>query len=433
MFWENFMESLSYLITYRGLWLALYAVSLTCLYQIFVRFVPIKQTWYWKACLIVSLYLSISVIIWVGDENLLYAFPAFMLSTMLCTTGDRLGRLTVNIIFFCIIMSINAMIDTFLGNRIHNVWLAYYDVFTRLLRPAVWGALWLLLRKRLPQTPPRLPHRIWRVVFGLALMPLCSLLSVILVARTHYYTNLEVQHFALNLSLTVLPFVFITSLVLLLAIMILSDHEALEQANQMANMRQLYYDGLQREQRQVRTLRHDLRNHLTVVMGLLEQQEHHKAMEYLQNLSESPALHNSQLICENEAANVVLNAKLADIENLELECDYSISLPKTLAILDIDLCALLGNALDNAIEAAQKTNDRRIILRCRTEKGMFMLRVANTMPNDVSEDLSTTKPDKELHGFGIAGMREIALRYSGTLETQTQFGRFELIVALPLK
>ena len=82
MFWENFMESLSYLITYRGLWLALYAVSLTCLYQIFVRFVPIKQTWYWKACLIVSLYLSISVIIWVGDENLLYAFPAFMLSTM---------------------------------------------------------------------------------------------------------------------------------------------------------------------------------------------------------------------------------------------------------------------------------------------------------------------------------------------------------------
>ena len=264
-------------------------------------------------------------------------------------------------------------------------------------------------------------------------MPLCSLLSVILVARTHYYTNLEVQHFALNLSLTVLPFVFITSLVLLLAIMILSDHEALEQANQMANMRQLYYDGLQREQRQVRTLRHDLRNHLTVVMGLLEQQEHHKAMEYLQNLSESPALHNSQLICENEAANVVLNAKLADIENLELECDYSISLPKTLAILDIDLCALLGNALDNAIEAAQKTNDRRIILRCRTEKGMFMLRVANTMPNDVSEDLSTTKPDKELHGFGIAGMREIALRYSGTLETQTQFGRFELIVALPLK
>ena len=406
MFWENFMESLSYLITYRGLWLALYAVSLTCLYQIFVRFVPIKQTWYWKACLIVSLYLSISVIIWVGDENLLYAFPAFMLSTMLCTTGDRLGRLTVNIIFFCIIMSINAMIDTFLGNRIHNVWLAYYDVFTRLLRPAVWGALWLLLR---------------------------TLLSVILVARTHYYTNLEVQHFALNLSLTVLPFVFITSLVLLLAIMIFSDHEALEQANQMANMRQLYYDGLQREQRQVRTLRHDLRSHLTVVMGLLEQQEHHKAMEYLQNLSESPALHNSQLICENEAANVVLNAKLADIENLELECDYSISLPKTLAILDIDLCALLGNALDNAIEAAQKTNDRRIILRCRTEKGMFMLRVANTMPNDVSEDLSTTKPDKELHGFGIAGMREIALRYSGTLETQTQFGRFELIVALPLK
>lgn len=433
MFWENFMESIAYLMTYRGLWIVIYAVSTACLYQMFTRFAPLKSAWYWKAFLIFTLVWSVSVIIWVGDENLLYAFPAFLLSTMFCTKGDRIGRLTVSIIFFCIIMSANAMIDTFLGNRVRTLFHEYYDVFTRLSRLFVWGILWLLLRRRLPQSLPQLPHRIWTVAFGLSLMPLCSLLSIVLLSMSHYYTNLEVRNLSLSLSIAVLPFVFITSLVLLFAIVILSDHEALEQSNRMSNMRRVYYDGLQREQRQVRTLRHDLRNHLTVVMGLLEQQESNKAIEYLQQLSNSSALRSNRYICENEAANVVLNAKLADMEQAGLDCDCSVSLPKTISISDIDLCALLGNALDNAMEAALKTNDHRIILRCRAEKGMFMLRIENAMPNDVPPDLSTTKPDKNLHGFGIAGMREIAYRYSGTLETLAEFGRFELIVALPLK
>lgn len=433
MFWENFMESIAYLMTYRGLWIVIYAVSTACLYQMFTRFAPLKNAWYWKAFLIFTLVWSVSVIIWVGDENLLYAFPTFLLSAMFCTKGDRIGRLAVSIIFFCIIMSANAMIDTFLGNRVHTLFHEYYDVFTRLSRLFVWGILWLLLRRRLPQSLPQLPHRIWTVVFGLSLMPLCSLLSIVLLSMSHYYTNLEVRNLSLSLSIAVLPFVFITSLVLLFAIVILSDHEALEQSNRMSNMRRVYYDGLQREQRQVHTLRHDLRNHLTVVMGLLEQQESSKAIEYLQQLSNSSALRSNRYICENEAANVVLNAKLADMEQAGLDCDCSVSLPKTISISDVDLCALLGNALDNAMEAALKTNDHRIILRCRAEKGMFMLRVENAMPNDVPPDLSTTKPDKNLHGFGIAGMREIAHRYSGTLETLAEFGRFELIVALPLK
>lgn len=430
---ENFMVHLAFLVERRGLWLVLYAVNTLLLYQIFRRFASVKKQWYWHLVLVFTIYWTSAAIIWVGDENLLYVLPAFLASVMLCTRGNVLGRLTVSIIFVCIIMSVNALIDTFLGWRGLGHFIDYYDTLTRLCRPVVWFAVWLILKDRFPDEPPRLPQRLWRVVFGLALMPLCSLVSIVLLTMDFIYISDEFRSLPLRLAAVVLPVVFVTSLVLLFAVMILSDHEALEEASRMANLRKVYYDGLQREQQQVRTLRHDMRNHLTVVLGLLDQRELQKAEDYLRELSASPAITGGRQLCENEVANVVLSAKLEDMDRAGLTGDFSVSLPETLAIADNDLCALLGNALDNAIEAAQKTDDRRIILRCRAEKGMFMLRVENAVPDDLAPDLTTTKADKSMHGFGLAGMREIARRYDGSLETRVEFGRFELVAALPLQ
>ena len=99
---------------------------------------------------------------------------------------------------------------------------------------------------------------------------------------------------------------------------------------------------------------------------------------------------------------------------------------------DMDLCALLGNALDNAIEGSRGAGERRITIRCKADKGLFMLRVENTLGGAVQPDLATTKTDKAAHGFGIPGMREIAERYGGTLDAGVRDNGFELVVCLPL-
>ena len=52
---------------------------------------------------------------------------------------------------------------------------------------------------------------------------------------------------------------------------------------------------------------------------------------------------------------------------------------------DTDLCALLGNALDNAMEAAAKAGDKKIFMRCRADKGMLMLKVRNALAGDERE------------------------------------------------
>ena len=414
------------LVIVDGSWILLFMATGLILCRLCISFVSVKQKLPWKVLLVVTFGGTSGMVIWVGDNNLLFTLPVFLGFFFLCTQGERLGRLAVGLIFFCLIMSVCAMLDTYLFS------LNSYDIITRLARPVVFGLLLLLFRRRLPDGPAVLPPRLWKLVLGLAAMPLCALVAVVLLTNEKY-TSPAVHTLAMNQGLVVLPFVLVTSLVLLRAIRVLADHQKLERTAQLAEMRELYYQGLRREQDQVRTLRHDLRNHLTALQGLLARGQTDQAAGYLEQIAGSPWAQGNQQFCENETANVVLSSKVEAARRLGLQTEFQAALPRDLPIADPDLCALLGNAIDNAMEAAQKAANKKVRLRCRTDKGLFMLQVENALTGDERPDLSTTKKDKAAHGFGLAGMREIAARYGGSLEAGPREGRFELVVCLPLE
>ena len=389
-------------------------------------FVMFRKGGLWKALFLLTLAFSSGMVIWIGDPNLLYTLPIYFLLFFLCTRGDWVGRLTVCVVFFCLEMSVCALLDTYIQAVDTG---RLYDLLVRLLRTAVFGALWLLLRRRFPAEQVHLTRRLWQVVLGLAVMPLCALIAVVLLTFQKY-ESAAVNTLALNQGLLVLPFVLVTSLVLLVAILILADHERLERASQLAGLREVYYQGLQQQERQVRQLRHDMRNHLTVVQGLLERGDTQGAVGYLEQMAGSQALQGVRRFCENESANVVLSAKAEAMEQAGITADFAVSLPKDLPVADTDLAALLGNALDNAIEGVQNAAVKKITLRCRVDKGLLMLRLENPVGGEVNPDLSTTKADKFSHGFGIPGMREIAERYHGTLDADVKDGCFILFICL---
>lgn len=421
---ERFLEFLRQIL-HSGLWYVLALFNGYVLYRLAVPFLPLREKWQWRVILLLLFTGSSSMVIWVGDPNLLYTLPVFLAVFFLCTRGDRVGRLTMCLIFFCLVMSVCALLDTYLGN------LDNYDILTWLARPVVFGGLYLLLRRRLPTEPVNLSPRLWRLTLGLAAMPFCALAAVVLLTYTKYDSPAAYAQ-AMNLGLVVLPFALLTSLMLLRAVLVLSDHERLERAGQLASLREVYYQGLRQQERQVRTLRHDLRNHLTVVRGRLEQGDTDGALSYLETLSAVPALQGTRRICDNDTANAVLSAKAETMRQSGLTPDFTVALPEQLPISDLDLTALLGNALDNAMEAAEQAEDKTVSVRCKVQKGLFMLRVENAVGGHVNADLSTTKADKSTHGFGLPGMREIADRCGGTLEATTGNGRFCLTVCLPL-
>ena len=419
----DFLEILQQMVS-NGLWLVLILANGFVLYRLARPFLPVRDKWWWKGALFLLFSGSSGMVIWVGDPNLLYTFPIFLALFLLCTRGDWVGRVAMCLVFFCLEMPVCALVDTYLQG------LEAYDVVVRLVRPVLFGGLYLLLRRGLPAEPVSLPRRLWRLILGLAAMPFCALMAVVLLTYTKY-DSAAAYSMAMNLGMVVLPFVLLTAGMILRAVLVLSDHERLERAGQLSSLREIYYQGLRQQETQVRQLRHDLRNHLTVMRGLLELGKTEEVMGYLSEIAGSPAIQGNSRFCDNEVANVVLTAKAAELARDEVAADFSVSLPKDLPMADTDLCALLGNALDNAREGVQGCPEKNVILRCRVDKGLFMLRLENPTTR-TGTSLATTKADKDAHGFGIPGMREIAQRYGGTLDAGIRDGRFELVVCIPM-
>ena len=399
------------------------------LYQLCHGFTKIKERLWARILLFITLMLTSSMVIWVGDNNFAITLPFYLIGFLTATEGDLLGRITVGGIFYCFIMSVCAMADTYLGSLDS---FGFYDIASGLMRPLAFGIFYLIYYKRLNKRTITLPHHLWKLCAGLSLLPFVSLSALILPA---YWMPESILLHDLNWfqGTVILPISLLGSLILLYSILVLADYESKAQAAALSEMRELYYQDLKREQTQVRTLRHDLRNHLNTVLGLLERNETEKARQYLFKLTDSKSLHNSLRICENEIVNIVLSSKHEDMKRHGINMDIQIALPATLPIADTDLCVLFGNALDNAIEAAQKSEDKQITILCRAERGLFMLQIENSMAGERLSNLSTTKHDKKLHGFGLAGMREIVARYGGFWKTEAKEGVFELIVSIPLE
>ena len=351
--------------------------------------------------------------------------PVFAFLYLICTKGELLGRLATGIVFFCLIMSVSAIADTYMTKQ------DPYELATGFIRVAAFGLLYAALRRWLPREPVQLSESLWKLVLGLSAMSFSALVAVVLLTYQKYESQ-EVCSLSMKQGLVILPLVLITSIVILSAILTLADYELLSREKRLASLREVYFQGIQREQTQVRTLRHDLRNHLTVLQDLVGNGELEKAEDYIKQILGSPALKGSRQLCDNVTANAVLAAKAEEMTRLGLDGDIRVSLPEDLPVADMDLCALLGNALDNAIEAAVKAGDGKISVRCRADKGMLMLKVTNALAGDERENLTTTMADKKLHGLGLAWMREIAQRYGGTLESTTDDGFFVLLVCLPL-
>ena len=376
-----------------------------------------------------TLMLTSGTVIWLGDNNFAIILPLYLMGVLVATTGDLLGRITVGGVFYCFIMSVCAMADTYLGPLDR---FGFYDIASGMVRPLIFGIFYLIFYKRLKGKTIHLPHHLWKICAGLALLPFASLAALILPA---YWMpeSILLHDFNWFQGTVILPISLLASLILFYSILVLADYESKEQAASFSKMRELYYQDLKKEQVQVRTLRHDLRNHLNTTLGLLERNETEQAKQYLLRLADSQSLYSYLRICDNEIINIVMSSKREDMKQYGITMDIHISLPATLPIADTDLCALLGNALDNAIEAAQNSENKQITIRCKAERGLFMLRIENSMSGKCHPDLSTTKQDKKFHGFGLAGMQEIVARYGGFLETEAKDDLFELIVSIPLK
>ena len=180
-----------------------------------------------------------------------------------------------------------------------------------------------------------------------------------------------------------------------------------------------YSENMQRQYEDLRKLRHELKNHYLVIAALLEQGEYEKAKEYTESSLNQTIVKKIFVRTNNPIVNAVVNCKSGIAEDFGIEVSVDIVADFD-GIKDVDLCSLISNMFDNAIETTKNLNaDRKIIFSVKKEGIGYLFSMKNTIKGSVLKEnptLSTTRKDKQSHGWGIKVIKDIAKKYKGMVD-----------------
>ncbi len=194
-------------------------------------------------------------------------------------------------------------------------------------------------------------------------------------------------------------------------------------------------DEVQNIYKTMRGWRHDYHNHIQALLALSGDEE--KTKEYLLKLNDDLVQVDTVLKTGNVMVDAILNSKLSLIQSKKIKVNAKAVVPKEFKISEIDLCVIIGNLLDNAMEAClrQQEDDQRFIrLFIGMLKDQLYISVSNSVGGDIKKSGKTYLSSKgsETHGFGLMRIDRLAAKYDGYVNRQDEEGVFATEVMLPL-
>lgn len=280
----------------------------------------------------------------------------------------------------------------------------------------------------------------WNEWFVLLIIPVISIFTMSFVSLI--IINIEeqlspMQHIFSILS--ILGILMTNSLVYVLYVNMQKDHakqleysilqQAFKSQEKSVEETKILYQS-------VRSIRHDLKQHFQVALTMLHSGKIDEAVDYMEKYNDTvlDGISN-KVFCDNDVVNYIINSKskICSDRHIKIYIYIANEIPE---FSDLDLCVLLGNALDNAIEGVPVDGNNEIYLELRNVDNFFMISVKNTITNSVLEynpNLISTKNEKEVHGLGILSMKEVVQKYNGSIEFYESDNKFccDMLLDIP--
>ena len=187
---------------------------------------------------------------------------------------------------------------------------------------------------------------------------------------------------------------------------------------------------------EIRRLRHDIKGQYQLIGYYLERKDYAALQEYCSQMQEASfnALHFTD--CGNDAISVVINLEERKARDKGFVIDHEISVPpRKISISDYDISHLLMNLLENAIEALEmdKPKDLTIKLKISLKENTLFILTQNAYSGNEKERFSetTSKEDKDFHGYGIKIIKQIVRKYDGIYDRSTANGVYRVEIGIP--
>lgn len=184
----------------------------------------------------------------------------------------------------------------------------------------------------------------------------------------------------------------------------------------------------------MRGWRHDYHSHLQSLKAKLNRSQIRESLQYLNELEQDLADIHQIVESGNVNVDAILNSKLSLAMEQGIDVNIKVSIPPKLPLSDIDCCVLLGNLIDNAIEACEKVQDRKYIrLYIGLYKKQLYMSIANATNEVVrkfDEEYITTKRGN--HGHGLKRINTVVEKYHGYINRQNEPGVFVSEIMIPM-
>ncbi len=263
---------------------------------------------------------------------------------------------------------------------------------------------------------------------SLVLMPICSIIVITLLIYTDTCTDIGLTIVSIGLLIANFLMLYLYNLLL----------HSISQQYEMKMLKtqlQAYANQLNvvlRGEEKIKALRHDIKHHLNELMLLANKHDVAEIQKYIDEMNSFLKNPNEIVASGNLEIDSVLNFMLQKAEKELKTVDIKVMLPEKVRH-SFDINVMLGNLLENAIEAAGKTENKYLSVHIKLKRGILKVKIENSFEsscilreeqNRKDTILKTTKPFTEQHGIGLKNVKKIVEKYNGTMAVTAQEGIF---------
>ncbi len=258
----------------------------------------------------------------------------------------------------------------------------------------------------------------------LFLVPVASMLCLLVVFYQSARLSLSMMENILNCVVSIL-LLLANFLVFSVYEKTLKNEQELAKIRLSEQRRELdydYYKMLEQNRRESRVLIHDIKHHLNLIRSMAQDSGDGEIAEYIDSIQKESFFCKPAIISGNRIIDAILAQKNFQCERKGVKLTFEHNNTNLSFVSDSDLCAMLSNALDNAIESAQVSAEKNVRLRLyNSENGCFyFIEITNSCdikPEKTQKGYKSTKKGK-YHGIGLYSIRQAAEKYSGQMTAE---------------
>lgn len=408
-------------------------------FVILKTFLPLRKTKGLKILAFFVLLPLADVTIYSNDlANLLGVLLGFAVYIALLHRGRPLQKLTALLVFYPSFIAVNYLMqdigcrlffwstgapDLDSGGWTDRMWLlsTTFHTCSLFLRLLFWIAVWIFMKKYLTRISQSLTKRMWIIVDTLMLAPFVAIFTII--------------YFLPENAVIVYPIcaasIFSSFGALYLAAYISDSLQTAYRARTLENKLSYYQEKVDDEKR-IRSIYHDMKNHLLVLEAQSARPE--EVETSIQTLKDQIEVYETYYHTGNEFLDIIIRDKAQAAKEKKIDFSAVIHFEDGSFLEPLDISAIFGNALDNAIEASEKLPEdlRLITAKASRIHDMLVITVENNTPPDAFSIKNTSKEDTFLHGFGLPNIKNAVAKYDGECIPRQRDGRFALKIMIPV-